>query len=289
MGFLAEGMHPDISEETYHSDPCPEPSLNQTTAKILLERSPRHAWHQHPRLNPDFHRDENPKFDLGNVAHRILLGRGREPMIIDAPDYRTKDAQKLRAIAVNTGKLPVLEYQYEQACRMRDSAIKQLRTIGIEWLPETHPHVRSELACLWRTEHGWMRTKIDRLQQFDSIDYKTTHGEASERVLANRMIEDGWHIQAAMHELALHRFIPEWAGRFRFLFAVQEAYAPFALVVWQMPESAMTLGRDQLERAAHIWADCMRSKRWPSYNRETIGRLEVPGWALQQILAEQVR
>lgn len=35
----------------YHADPAPEPSLSATLAKLLISRSPRHAWMASPRLN----------------------------------------------------------------------------------------------------------------------------------------------------------------------------------------------------------------------------------------------
>ncbi|KKM79757.1 hypothetical protein LCGC14_1346860, partial [marine sediment metagenome] len=57
-----------ISEATYHADALLNvPTLNKTTAHVMLTRSPRHAWLQHPRLNPDYEPEVKPTFVLGKA------------------------------------------------------------------------------------------------------------------------------------------------------------------------------------------------------------------------------
>ena len=62
---LGQGIYPDLSAGTYHADPAAQPSLSATTCKLLCRRFPLHAWHAHPRLNPDYQRVEEKKFDPG--------------------------------------------------------------------------------------------------------------------------------------------------------------------------------------------------------------------------------
>src|SRR5437879_7147617 len=112
------GIYRGISEAEYRADPCPSPSLTQSLCKILIERSPHHAWTECPRLNPDFLADNDTKFDIGNVAHRIILGRGKDVVPVDFPDWRTKAAQEARQLAFNGGRIAVLLHQFEQASDM---------------------------------------------------------------------------------------------------------------------------------------------------------------------------
>jgi len=63
----------DIPETDYHADPIAEPSLSSSIAKILLARSPRHAWANHPRLNPNQEPETRREFDFGSAAHAMLL------------------------------------------------------------------------------------------------------------------------------------------------------------------------------------------------------------------------
>lgn len=279
--MLKRGVYREIDEDTYHNDPAPEPSLNQSTAKILLERSPRHAWHQHPRLNPQHSREEDSKYDIGNVGHRLLLGKGRDVSILDFADFRTKLAQTQRDSVRSTGCIPVLRHHYERAIEMRDAALRQLREAGIDWLPETAPQALTECGFIWDEGGTWFRTKLDRLQPGYAMDYKTTGMAATNHAIDNKMIEDGWHIQAAMHERALAVLQPE-RGPTRFLFVVQETYPPFALTVNEISEAALTIGRQQLSVAIETWRKCMRTKNWPSYNDSGIRRLTCPSWAVQQ-------
>src|SRR5690348_15257594 len=83
---LTTGLHYNISANDYHADPCPEPSLTQSIAKLIL-RSPAHARVAHPRLNPDQPERDGRRYDVGNIAHRLLLGRGRELEIIPGDDW----------------------------------------------------------------------------------------------------------------------------------------------------------------------------------------------------------
>jgi hypothetical protein len=90
------GIYRGVSSADYFADPCPTPSLTQSLIKILIERSPEHAWTASPRLNPQFEYDDDTKFDIGNVAHRLVLGRGKEIEVVDFPDWRKKEAQEAR-------------------------------------------------------------------------------------------------------------------------------------------------------------------------------------------------
>jgi hypothetical protein len=111
--------------------PCPAPSLTQSVAKILLEKSPLHAWHAHPRLNPDYQHDDATKFDIGNIAHKMLLGRGKEIVVLeDFDDWRTKAAKEAREEAAAAGKLAVLGKHAARADRMVNAAREQLELRG---------------------------------------------------------------------------------------------------------------------------------------------------------------
>ncbi len=50
---MTPGLH-RLEAEACHRDPAPAPSLSSTLARLLLRRSPAHAWHASPRLNPDW-------------------------------------------------------------------------------------------------------------------------------------------------------------------------------------------------------------------------------------------
>ena len=95
MRITDPGLY-DMPEADYHADPCPEPSLSSTLARLMVNRSPRHAWTASPRLNPDHEPVNKETFDVGRAAHAVLLGRG-------APIARPRGPQELRDGALGVG------------------------------------------------------------------------------------------------------------------------------------------------------------------------------------------
>ena len=107
-GRVAEPGLYRMTAEQYHADPCPEPSLSSSTIKTMLERTPRHAFHDHPRLGGMRLESSSAAQTLGSVVHAMVLGAGRQWHVIDADDWRTKAAKAERDAAESVGKVPIL-------------------------------------------------------------------------------------------------------------------------------------------------------------------------------------
>lgn len=291
---LIAGLHYNISSADYFADPCPEPSLTQSIAKLIL-RSPAHARQAHPRLNPDQPERDGRKYDVGNIAHRLLLGRGRELEIIPGYDWVAdrKAKSELREDALSRGKLAVLSRDYETGHAMTEAAFKALimdRPYAQDWDTDDVDPPRAEVVAItdmaWqhtdRPHHLiWLRCMIDWLPSLTRIwDYKTTSASASPDAVS-RFLPD-WCIQAAMHERILNLIDPDNAGRREHRFVVQENYEPYALTVVRLTETHMTMGRAQIARAEATWARCMATNEWPAYPLEDASP-EFPGWAVRSV------
>jgi hypothetical protein len=268
-----------MPHEAYHADPCPTASLNQSTAKVLLERSPLRAWWQHPRLNPQFERDEDPKFDLGSAAHRLLLGEGRDICILPFDDYRTKAAQVARDEARAMGKTPMLTKQADRAADMVAALRDQAPGFFLG---------HSEVAICWPEGRFWFRSLIDNLSAdcLLSCDYKTTDHSIAPHQIDRVMLNAGWDVQAAMHERALNAVDPDNAGRRKFVFIAQETEEPYPVVVYRMTEAVMTMGRKKLAHAIGIWRSCMTGGTWPSYPSPIDA--SYPQWAEAKWLEREI-
>ncbi len=263
------GIFYDVPDADYRSDPCPLPSLTQSIAKILLDRSPLHAWHAHPRLNPDWRPDDPTKFDVGNIAHKLMIGRGKDIVVLeDFDDWRTKAAKEARETAAAEGKLAVLGKKFALADRMVLAAREQLE---LRKLGHLFRDGEGEVVTAWQEDGFWCRQMIDWLSPDRTIfcDYKTTDMSAAPHGLGRMMVNAGWPIQAAMGERGLKAVDPLTSRR-RFLFVVQETDKPYALNVIEMSETAMTMGRKMLAVAFARWADCVTSGIWPGYPIEII-------------------
>lgn len=286
MKITKPGIYRGISEADYRADPCPSPSLTQSLCKILIERSPQHAWTECARLNPQFEADDDTKFDIGNVAHRLILGRGKEIEIVHFSDWRKKDAQEAREKAADQGKIAVLEHQFAQAGDMADAARKQLDKHEDN---DAFTGGSAEVMIAWEEDGIWFRSLIDWLHDdlLTIDDYKTTAKSVAPHVIGMVAQSAGWEVQAAFIERGLDILNPQGAGRRRFRFIAQETDKPHALTVAHMSEPWMTMGRKKVSAGAGVWSVCAGTGYWPSYPRQAIIP-EYPGFAESRWLEREV-
>lgn len=274
------GIYLDMPTSEYFADCCPAPSLTQSVAKLLLDRSPLHAYGAHPRLGGEVDRPEDyvSAQAIGNAAHKLFLGRGKEIVVIEAPDFRTKEARTTRDAVSAEGKVPILAKHYGRANAMVKRAREQLAPFG---LPDPASLAQdTEVVIAWEEDGIWLRSMIDHLtpDRLTVIDFKTSGMSCAPHGIGRMMNDAGWDVQAAMHERGLYRVDPEGAGRRRHLFIAQENEEPYALTVVQISEAVLTMGRKKLAVATDIWRRCIESDRWPGYPAEIVVP-ELPAWA----------
>ncbi len=278
------GIYRDFDGEAYFADPCVGPSLSQSLCKILIEQSPLHARQAHPRLAQpvDGEEDEAEKYDkakaIGNAAHAIMIRRGKKLAIIDAPNFKTKVAQTDKQAAILAGAEPILRKHYNVAHAMAQSAGEQLRRI--EGCERAFTDGDGEVVIANCEDGLWLRSMIDWITPDlrEVWDLKTSGMSASPYSTGKLMASAGWHLQAAMHERILDALDPDGAGRRKFRYVCQENEPPFALTVNEIGESALTIGRKQIDYAIKTWRYCVETDVWPAYPLRII-RPELPAWA----------
>jgi hypothetical protein len=287
MAELGQGIHFDVPASVYFSDPAPQPSLTQSIAKILLEQSPLHAWHQHPRLGAKAADEgEVDKYDsaqaIGNAAHKLLIGRGKDVAVGDFDAWRSKEAKAFREDAERAGTVAILQRHFVRARNMVDVAQEQLGDMFGEG-------GSGETVIIWEDNGIWFRSMIDWLRSDLRMvcDYKTTGMSCAPHAIPSLMLNGGWDIQAAMHERGLDALDPDNAGRRKFRFVAQENTEPYALTLCELPESVLTMGRKKLAHAIQIWERCIVQNRWPGYPTEIVYP-EYPGWAEAQWLNREI-
>ncbi len=269
MMRLKPGIHLDIASADYFLDPAESPSLTQSIASVLLDRSPRHAALRHPRLNPAWEPYEDTKFNIGNAAHKLLIGRGKELVIVEADDWRTKDAKAARAEAQEAGKVAILAHQHRTAEAMADAFREQVwsnKELEMAFLPGAGGN--GEVVIIAEYEGVTLRSMVDWMRDTTHLDdLKTTGISASPDRLPYAMADGGWDLQAAIQERILDVLDPAGQGRRHHYFYLQENDDPYEVTVCELPESVMTIGRAKLDKAIGIWRRCMTENRWPGYPR----------------------
>lgn len=281
------GFYLEMSAAEYFADPTPEPSLTQSVAKLLNERSPAHARLAHPRLNPAWRIDDED-YDkakaIGNAAHKLMIGRGKEICIIEADNFRTKDAKETRDKAAADGYVPVLAKHHKAARELTQAMRVQLDLIDVDAFYKGD----GEVVIAWEEDGLWFRSMIDWMCSPTSLwDLKTSGRSAAPHAIPPIMVEAGWDVQAAMQERGLDILDPTGAGRRTFRFVAVENEPPFALTVHELSEAVLTMGRKKLEHAISIWRHCMAHGEWPAYP-PIVNMPEYPGFKETQWLNREI-
>jgi PDDEXK-like domain of unknown function (DUF3799) len=286
--MMKPGIYYDIPAATYFADPCDEPSLTQSIAKILITQSPAHAFFRHPRLNPaaNVQDDEYSSAKaIGNAAHKLVLGRGKEVCVIEAKDFRTNEAKATRDKATADGYTPILAKHHKAAKELAAAIRDKLDAAGCE---RAFHHGHAEVVMIARDGDIWLRSMADWMDGFMIYDLKTGDTSAAPEAIPYRMADQGWDIQAAMQERILDLLYPAEAGRRKWRFVAVEQSEPFALTVNELPESVMTMGGKKLQYAIDRWRWCINHCVWPGYE-PIIHRPEYPGFAEAQWLNREIK
>lgn len=272
-GPLAQRL--ELSEDEYHADPCPEPSLSSSIAHTLLDRSPRHAWAEHPKLG-GHRRGPTRSLDRGSLLHKLVLGKGSDIRVIHADDFRTKRAREQRDAARADGAIPVLEADYEDAL----DAAQSIRS-GMD-ANEIDLSGASEVTITWRERAGehdiWARARLDHVhvERGTIYDLKTTRIAHPEHC-ARSVVSYGYDIQQAAYMRALAALDPTLDGRIDYVLVFAEPEPPFAVTVARLDGLLRTRGERRWERAAALWGRCLAADDWPAYSQGPVW-LNAPAW-----------
>jgi hypothetical protein len=282
-GTVEPGVY-DMPEDVYHADPVPGGSLSASGAKLLLPPSCPAKY----RYYADHGRPEKRAFDLGKVAHRLLLSTGavyevvqktdrKSGEVSDAGDYKTASAQEHQAAIYAAGRTPILRKELDTAQAMADAALAHPEA-GALFKPGTGLPERS---AFWFDE----RNGITRRARFDWLpnprpgrlllaDFKTcdhADDEACGRAIANF----GYHLQGAWY-LSVLRGLGYCDTDAMFVLAFQERTPPYLVNVVYPDVAAMHIGAILSQRAINIYRECRASGVWPGY--DSVHPVSVPAY-----------
>lgn len=275
---LTPGVHV-IPEADYHADPAPQPSLSSTLARLILDRSPLHAWTASPRLNPMWEPTNSETFDIGRAAHRAVLGKGGDYVaypedIIGANGAAsTKAAKEWAEEQRAAGRTPLKAAQVDAVGAMAGATRSHLAACGITLDPE-----RSELSAFAEIDGTWCRARVDNAPDRPVmlpgigarkvlIDFKTC--EVATPEACRRSVEGYGYDTQKQH------YSETWAaatGEERaFLFVFTEKTPPFGTcILWLLDEPGHSAdwledARSKVATARATWRDCLARDFWPGY------------------------
>lgn len=260
----------------YLKDPQEGPSLSSGIAHLIVNKSALHAWTAHPRLNPDYRSEESDVFDYGTAAHALLLEGSEEKLvIIEADDWRKKEAKELRDKARAERKTPILARQIKKLRRMVETAKAAIEASEVA---EAWADGKSEQTLIWQENVSkpiYFRARADRLSLKHRIcfDYKSAENANPDAFIRNAPIY-GYTMQEAIYRRGLRAIT---GSSFMFVFLIQEKEPPFACSLVAFDPAMQEMGDRQCDYAVQLWTHAVRKNEWPGYSSR-IYHMEPPIW-----------
>ena len=255
-----------INLEQYYADKLSprtrrKPSLNAGVAITLLNKSPAHAWLEHPRLNPDYEPRNARHYDIGRAFHTSVLGEGDSFTVLDYPDYRSKAAREDRQAAYDEGVTPLLKHEYEPICRMVESANRAILKSGYDtqW-----DRGKSEQGYYVTVDGCPCRALADRICTTGNVifDLKSTAGIASPEAWIRDGMKFGIDVRVAHYLDVIGK---EFRKKYAYVLVVVEKSPPYASAVFRLSDRLIALGRSKIAFAREQWLKCLAGDKWPAW------------------------
>jgi len=280
------GLYPDLPVDVYDRDPCAQPSLRSSVAALLVDRTPAHAYAAHPRLNKNFREKKARHFDLGSVAHRVLLGAGRDVRIIRADNFQGGAAKIARDMAHAHGQIPILQTDHDSVMQMVESARQQIANhadwsaafvqgtpeASLIWVESFAP--KQKIYCRVRLDwlpHDW---KTNSLACYP--DFKTV-GQRADDAWEFSFWREGLDFRHAFYRRGIQKALGV-TYKPRVVYCVQETDQPHALMFHEPDDETQKGADEQVEFAMRLYAQCLAANNWPGYPNGT-NYIQMRGFA----------
>lgn len=288
------GIYSALTAEQYHADPCVVPSLSSTIAKLLVSKSPAHAYHAHVRLGGAKDEGDEETSDpsaskakaLGELIHRLVLGKGADIEVIHEDAYRTNVAKAKRDVALAQGKLPVLAHKLPEAQAAADACRRQLDDMGYDYV---YRDGQKEVVIVWSENGIWLRAMVDWLLIDENSktalirDLKTVGRSSHPSACAKQITDMGYDLSLSFHLRGLIAVRPDLAGRVKIAWDFLEVKPPYATTPVEISGEWQMAAEMRCERAIALWRKCTAENRWPFY-ADTMTRLDPRPWDIADMM-----
>lgn len=267
MPITEPGLY-DLSDAEYQSDPCAEISLRSSTAWVMHDKTPAHAAWSCARLNPLWTApEEKAYFNIGKIAHTLLLGKGAGFAIVHHDDYRKAEARVERDAITEAGKVPLKAGEAAQVRAMAKAATQQIAGMVAAGTIEASPFdsAKSEQVIVWR-DHGVLcRAMLDGLSiAEDAMDeYKTDGTDISPNAWQWRARKLGYIFRLAFYRRGLEALKLAYSPTIRVF--VQSSEPPYLMALYRIDDELIARADQQVIAALKLWRRCLEKNSWPGY------------------------
>ena len=269
MRINQPGVYPSMPILDYVADPCPDPSVNTTVIRDLLNGSPAHCAMHHPRIGGT-HDAGGAAADLGSAVHGVVFGGAERIVWIQADNFRTKLAQTERDEARAAGRIPLLIVQRDvvetMAANIRDMLAVIDPAMGWDF----------EQTLIWQEDGCWHRSRPDAINKTLPIivDLKTTGTGEPTAWIQSVLYRSGYDLQAAHGEAGAAAL---GLGEKQYFFLLAENEPPYCTSFVALDQAARDYAAHARHWAVKQFAACLTSGKWDGYPRVTT--FAAPSWA----------
>lgn len=268
-----DGIVHGMPEAEYHGGP----ELSSTGAKKLLAAP---ALFKYEVL--DGNREEKDVFDVGTVAHSLILGTGAQPIaypedVLSASGAIIPKSKEWAAEQRAAGLIPLKQAKVAEVNAMAEAVLAHPVARGFL---EADGESEVSMFATCPTTGARIRARFDRkpAKLGFGIDVKTVgrRGGASDAEFTRTIFNLGYDVSAG-HYVDTNQYITgEDVG---FVFIAVESVAPYLVNVIPMSETYLSMGRTKSMRARALYMQCMESGEWPGYPLE-LKHAEPPMFAV---------
>jgi hypothetical protein len=221
--------------------------LSPWLAKILIQKSPKHAYHAATNRGSD---EPSASMRLGSAVDRLVFGVGDDIVI------KTKRGQE-----AEPGQILVTDVELAQA--------QAIATCVAETVPDLRkgqiqPYMRwgwENVTCSGKPDH------IDE-DQWLITDLKTAHDLSDDGIVKSIELY-GYDIQAAAYLDGAEQTYRWPSPRFRWVFV--ETDAPYDVRIIEPTLNMIQSGHTLWNKAKRIWKECITTGNWPGRGHATLG------------------
>ena len=240
------------------------PRLSQSTANVLLNLSPAHAYASCSQLGGG-KKKSSAALDKGSLIDALLLPDGaKRVVVLDFDNYKKDAAQKAKADVEAAGEIPILREKYEDALKVVDILHMKIREKGIKLEGESHYKVEwtqpdTGVLCRGELDHVVLYPTVAEV-----FDIKTA-ASAKPEAFVKSVGSFGFDVQETAYTEAIEVRVPKLVGRVRFTFVVAEIEPPYAVTPITLDGQFKAIGRAKWLAACRRWQECLKTGVWPDY------------------------
>lgn len=259
---LTTGIHDDVPELHYHSDPA----LSASGAKTLLHSPARFAWERENGTK------STDAMDLGTLVHTLVLG-SRDQRIVVCPfdSMRSKAAQEWAEQMATERRIVVTHKQVRQAIAIA-KAVKAHPLAGAIFT-----NGRPEVTLRWDDpETGVpLRGRIDWLRPNAIVDLKTVgrYGGSELGAFGRQAANLDYPMSAANYVAGVAALTGETLP---FITVTVEVEPPYFIEVTQYDEADLLTGHERMRAAVAEYAARTESGVWS--DPPEIRTVPIPAW-----------